>query len=390
MRSSPVAASFAAVLFAALPAAAQVDVAICAAATTSSTDCRFLDVQAKLLATGQFATVDVINASSTTPSLVQLQAYDAVIVWSNTNFQNPTLLGDTLADYVDAGGGVVVAIFANSDSSPARALGGRWQTGSYEVIPDLGGTDYSGGPHTLGQVHVPGHAVMNGVTSFDGGTSSFRALTTSLTTGSTLIAQWSDGKTLVAEGASSQRIDLGFYPPSSDCSSTFWLSSTDGDVLMANALTYVAQGGCHAPAAYCTSSTTTHGCTPALGATGTPSAAASSGFTVTCTSVEGQRSGLVFYGINGEVALPWGAGSTSYLCVKPPTQRTPAQSSGGTTSACDGQLSIDLLAFFAANPGALGTPIAAGQQYRVQAWFRDPPAVKTTNLSDALRFTMCP
>jgi hypothetical protein len=73
-----------------------------------------------------------------------------------------------------------------------------------------------------------------------------------------------------------------------------------------------------------------------------------------------------------------------------PTQRTAAQLSGGTAGACDGALSIDWNAYLAANPGALGAPFVGGETVWSQAWFRDPPASKTTNLSDGLRFTVCP
>jgi hypothetical protein len=111
---------------------------------------------------------------------------------------------------------------------------------------------------------------------------------------------------------------------------------------------------------------------------------------LTCTSVDGQRSGLVFYGTSGTTAIPWAAGSTSFLCVKPPTQRTPVQSSGGTAGACDGQVSLDFLAFLAANPAALGAPGTAGQGFQAQCWFRDPPAPKTTNLSDGVGWVLCP
>ena len=162
-------------------------------------------------------------------------------------------------------------------------------------------------------------------------------------------------------------------------------------VLWANTIDWLDSGSCSASIAnYCTSSTTSHGCVPSLAASGSPSASASSGFTLTCDDIEGQRTGLFFYGTSGELALPWASGSTSFLCVKPPTQRTAPQNSGGSVSACDGSLALDLLAFFAANPSALGQPLTAGQQFNVQCWFRDPPAVKTTNLSDGLRFTLCP
>jgi hypothetical protein len=141
---------------------------------------------------------------------------------------------------------------------------------------------------------------------------------------------------------------------------------------------------------YCTAATTTHGCTPSIGGTGIASASASSGFLIQVAGIEGQRQGLVFYGANGTLALPWGAGSTSFLCVRPPIQRTPVQISGGTHNGCDGALSLDWNAYMAANPAALGHPRFAGQVVDAQAWFRDPPAPKTTNLSDALQFVLAP
>ena len=78
------------------------------------------------------------------------------------------------------------------------------------------------------------------------------------------------------------------------------------------------------------------------------------------------------------------------MCVKAPTQRTATQFSGGTIGLCDGLLSIDWNAFMTANPGALGQPLTPGQHVFAQAWFRDPPAPKTTNLSDAIEFVVAP
>ena len=146
---------------------------------------------------------------------------------------------------------------------------------------------------------------------------------------------------------------------------------------------------CGAVSAYCTAGTTTHGCVPSIGGTGTPSASASSGFTIAVANVEGQKSGLVFYGVSGATAAAWGTG-TSLLCVKAPTQRTTNQNSGGTTNACDGALSLDWNAYIAAHPAALGQPFAVGDSVWAQGWFRDPSASKTTNLSNGLRFVLCP
>lgn len=393
MHSTPLAltrAFFAAVALAPL-GVAQLDVAICAAATNTTTACNFTDVQAKLIATGQFTTVDIINVTTTgtgTPTLPQLLAYDAVICWTNVTPADNNAWGDVLADYVDQGGGVVVAVFANSSTTTGRNIGGRWQNG-YEVILDQSGN--TSGNASLGNVLLPAHPVMNGVSTFTGGTAMFRPTVTALAAGSFAIAEWSDGRILVAQGLNPKRVDLGFYPPSGDCVSTSWSPASDGALLMANALAFAGSGGgCPAPVAYCTPGTTSNGCTPSLDATGVPSVAASSGFVLSANGVEGQKAGLIFYGVSGRNSLPWAPNSSSFFCVKSPTQRLPASSSGGTAGQCDGVLSSDLSAYLSANPGSLGAPFSPGDVVQAQAWFRDPPAVKTTNLTGGLEFTWCP
>lgn len=202
------------------------------------------DVQAKLVNSGFFGQVDIIDIAATTPSLAQLQAYSAVIMWSFVNIQDSTLLGDTLADYVDAGGGVVIAVYANSTTSTNRTLQGRWLSGGYPIIVQAGGTT-TNAQATLGTVPLPSHPVMNGVTAFDGGSSSARPTTLSMTPGSSAIAHWSDGKILAAQhGSLPRRIDLGFFPPSNGgASASYWDQATDGGKLMANALMYVSASG---------------------------------------------------------------------------------------------------------------------------------------------------
>ncbi len=141
---------------------------------------------------------------------------------------------------------------------------------------------------------------------------------------------------------------------------------------------------------YCTSGTTSSGCVPLLSTFGTPSAAASSGFTVRATSVEGQKTGLIFYGTSGPKSVAWAPGSTSFLCVKSPTQRTSALATGGAAGACDGALTLDFLAWKAAHPTALGQPLVAGEILNFQGWFRDPLAAATTNLTNAVQVKLCP
>jgi hypothetical protein len=148
------------------------------------------------------------------------------------------------------------------------------------------------------------------------------------------------------------------------------------------------------PTVYCTAGTTTNGCVPSISATGQPSVSHASGCTIDIASVEGQKNGIIFFGLDNSGFSPvrWGMGGSSYLCVKAPTIRTPIQGSGGTAGMCDGALSLDFDAYTTANPTnpATGMPWAAGENAYVQGWFRDPPAVKTTNLSDAVELTFIP
>jgi hypothetical protein len=141
---------------------------------------------------------------------------------------------------------------------------------------------------------------------------------------------------------------------------------------------------------YCTAGTTTNGCNATIAGIGTPTASLACPFKLVVSGVEGQKQGIIFYGISGPVALPWAPGNTSFLCVKPPTQRTGAAGSGGTVGLCDGSYVLDWNAYMAANPAALGQALFPGEVFDAQAWFRDPPAPGTTNLSDGLEFSLAP
>jgi hypothetical protein len=147
--------------------------------------------------------------------------------------------------------------------------------------------------------------------------------------------------------------------------------------------------GSSAVTSYCTSGTTTNGCNAQIQGTGTASTSSTSGFTLDVVGMEGASQGLIFYGVSGRAASPWGT-SSSFVCVKSPTQRTGAQSGGGTSGACDGAMSLDWNAFVASHPGAVGTPFSSGQLVQAQGWFRDPPSPKSTMLSNAIEFVVAP
>jgi hypothetical protein len=139
---------------------------------------------------------------------------------------------------------------------------------------------------------------------------------------------------------------------------------------------------------YCTAGTSASGCQALLGASGTPSATAATGFDLLAGTVEGAKDGLFFFGTNGRQANSWGNG-TSFQCVVPPVKRAGVLAGVGTNGACDGTFAQDLNAHWSAfpqkNPGA-------GALVQAQLWYRDPQSTsnQTTSLSDALEFTVQP
>ena len=192
------------------------------------------DVQSKLNSTGLFTQVDVHDASSSTPSLSELQEYNAVLVFNDTYFANSTALGNALADYADAGGGVVVASLAFDSGS--TAISGRIVTGGY--LPFTQGLSDQGTPLTL-IADLPTHPILAGVSSFNGGLYSLHN-TISLAAGATQVAHWSNAIPLVAtkQPAAGKIVGLNFYPPSKSVRPGFWDNATDGARLMGNSLVW--------------------------------------------------------------------------------------------------------------------------------------------------------
>ncbi|MBS0187527.1 MAG: hypothetical protein JSS51_05630 [Planctomycetes bacterium] len=204
----------------------------------ADSDLNSADVQSKIRGRGALGPVDRFDARFGTPTLTQLQNYDAVMTWSNYNYSNSDALGNVLADYVDAGGGVVCAAYAHADTSPNRRLGGRWISGNYEIIP--AGSGAMNGTSTLGAVAYASHPIMNGVLTINGGTGSPRPFTKAIKPGGLIVAKWSDDRTLAAVSkALPNRADLGLFPPSSTIGgASWWQVGSDGDKLMSNALMY--------------------------------------------------------------------------------------------------------------------------------------------------------
>lgn len=208
-----------------------------------SSDTWIIEVRDTLFATGMFDTVDWMNSAQNIPSASTLANYDAVLVWTDSGITDATTLGNDLADFVDNGGGVVIGVWGVTDYSSNHFLQGRWLTGGYQVfMNDAGHTTGSSG---LGTVHDANHPVMENVTTFQGGSSSYRCTGSNLSAGSYRIADYADGNILVAanDSGSAPRVDVNFFPPSSTSRSDFWQNTTDGDLILAQALVYTSGGG---------------------------------------------------------------------------------------------------------------------------------------------------
>ena len=139
---------------------------------------------------------------------------------------------------------------------------------------------------------------------------------------------------------------------------------------------------------YCTAGTSASGCQAILTACGTPSATASSGFTLAVEDLEGSSHGLLYFGSSGRQANPWG-NSTSFQCVVPPVHRTGVLKGIGTPGACDGVFTKDFNAYWQQKPNHNH---GAGALVQAQLWYRDKDSTsnQTTSLSDAIEVLVGP
>lgn len=222
------------------------DVAVLGA---SSVRAALSDVEQQLQATGAFPTVDVIDVGTTTPTTAALQAYAAVIVFSDdVPFADPVALGDALAGYSDLGGGIVLA---GNAFVPGFDVQGRFLTERYSPLSQ-NGRPVRGTESKLELVNASDPAVRFVVRVY-GGFDSPHVEGLSLLPGAALVATWSDGndatapetqEPFVASRFSLQRgslVALNFHPVSDKLYTGHWKDTTDGKVLMAAAMLYASK-----------------------------------------------------------------------------------------------------------------------------------------------------
>ena len=171
----------------------------------------------------------------------------------------------------------------------------------------------------------------------------------------------------------------------SDCNANGFADSCDislGSSLDQNGNGVPDECECPTPQLYCSAQTNSLGCTPELTHTGTLQLGSPLPFLITATKLLPQQFGILFYGTQPN-GVPFQGGT---LCVKQPITRTPVQNSRGGGSTCTGKLSVDFKAW---TQSGVDPGLVVGQDVFAQFWSRDAAAPATTNLTGAMRFTIC-
>ena len=145
------------------------------------------EIQNLLLSFPDIAVVDIFDAYYVAPTLNHILSYDAAIVMNNPPFGDPVGLGDVLADYADAGGGVILTIASFASGWEVQ---GRFLTDGY--IPFNIGFGPAGSA-VLGNFNAS-HPIMYGVTTATGGL----LADVTVTSGAELIAEWNNSFPFVA------------------------------------------------------------------------------------------------------------------------------------------------------------------------------------------------
>jgi len=151
-----------------------------------------------LEAYGDLGAVDRFDAYHGTPTLAELQAYDVVLTWkySGYYYKSNTSLGDVLAEYVDGGGKVINLNHSMYSSfNPPNALGGKFVDESYTALALSESTAFGSTNLCMGSFDSS-HPVMQGVTDVCDSFEVINGLTR--TSGTSLVASWSNGEPLVA------------------------------------------------------------------------------------------------------------------------------------------------------------------------------------------------
>ena len=232
----------------------------------------------------------------------------------------------------------------------------------------------------LGTVLQPGHPTMGGESSLSA-TSAFRPTLAATTLQGSVVSEWDDGAILVAVGATNKRVDLGLYPPSNNCSGSFWDFAGDGDTLIANSLVFAAGGSVGVGTNYCMANDNSTGNPAMMSASGSPVASVND-LTLVATDLPNNAFGF-FLTSQAQGFTPNPGGSSGNLCLSGSLGRYVGpgqlQNSGLVGELA---LTVDLTL----HPQPMGfVSIMSGETWNFTAWFRDSMGGSaTSNFADGL------
>jgi trimeric autotransporter adhesin len=184
------------------------------------------DIKTKLLS------VDLGEVDSwgfRTPDLAKLQEYSAALVFATGRLDNPSSMGDRLADYFDSGANVVLAPMANG----LLPLRGRWAAEGYDLIAT--GTNVQPNSQGALQLLEPASPLLVGVSSLTSQVAYQSA--GGAINGGVVVARWGSGGVLIVRGQKNGRnyASINMYPPS-ETPPVSWVGS--GAEIMRNALLF--------------------------------------------------------------------------------------------------------------------------------------------------------
>jgi hypothetical protein len=184
-----------------------------------------------LLADPRFDTVALFDARAASPTLAELHEYSAVITWTNYPFLSNIAIGDTLAQYVDEGGNVLVVALGLLAGGSGWGITGRFLNDGYSPIVQTDAfIDYTAVP--IGTISNPSHPVLAGITDVTGG---YMIVQTLMNTGASDIFWWTNGNLGLAE----KSIAGGGTVMAFNAWPGNW-GGAHADMLMANILAYMS------------------------------------------------------------------------------------------------------------------------------------------------------
>jgi hypothetical protein len=163
----------------------------------------------QLMATGLFSSVTEVSAYYGTPTLAQLQGYNAILMYTNYEPADRTALGNVLAQYVNGGGGLVLATYSFSSF---WAIGGQIMTTGYSPLTNVG-VDGTVSGHLVAAPGQAGNPIFNGVNlSTLSYFNNVNFAHPGLSTGATLLATDGSGTNMIAVNATGKIYADNLFP----------------------------------------------------------------------------------------------------------------------------------------------------------------------------------